>query len=143
MENGNDNDKRMRGMEDTQMFARNRDVDPRIDTPRMGGESATARRAVRTHEKREHKAKSRYYRMKHGQAKEEFRRIGGVSVENEEEAIAVLRKKLKTGTYDEVARLVFAAAHFCWACDEKGEEGFVDEEAHGNEDAGEDAGWEY
>ena len=110
---------------------------------RMGNEPTMARRAVRTHEKREHRAKSQYYRMKHGQAREEFRRIGGVSVENEEEAVAVLRRKLKSGTYDEVARLVFAAAHLCWACDEKGEERFVEEEAHGNEDAAEDDGKEY
>lgn len=123
----------------------NDDRDMREDgmSRRMGGESTTARRAVRAHEKREHKAKSQYYRMKHGQAKEEFRRIGGVSVENEEEAVAVLRKKLKEGTYDEVARLIFATAHFCWACDEKGEERFVDEEAHGNEDRDEDEGGEY
>lgn len=93
------------------------------------GELTPETRAVRQHEKREHRAKKAYYQQKHREAVETFRQIAGASVANEEEGIAVLRKKLRSGSYDDVARLIFAVAHFCWACDEMGEDKSLGESA--------------
>lgn len=98
-------------------------------TPAMAGGMASASRAVRNHERREHKAKKRYYREKHGEAKEAFSRIGGEPVETEADAIELLARKLKSGTYKEVAQLIFASAHLCWACDEMGEDETLREDA--------------
>lgn len=66
--------------------------------------------------------KMRIYREKHREAKETFARIAGEPVETEADAVSVMAKALKGGTYREVAQLIFASAHFCWACDERNAE---------------------
>lgn len=82
-----------------------------MQTPMMQGGEGGSRRE-----------KMRIYREKHREAKETFARIAGVPVETEADAVEVMARKLKGGTYREVAQLIFASAHFCWACDEKNAE---------------------
>lgn len=82
------------------------------------------REGAQTVERRE---KMRIYREKHREAKETFARIGGMPVETEADAVEVMARKLKGGTYREVAQLIFASAHFCWACDEKNAEKELEE----------------
>lgn len=99
------------------------------DRPGGYASRSTASNAVRNHEKREHRAKKRYYREKHREAKETFSSVAGVPVETESDAIEALARALKSGTYKEVAQLIFASAHFCWACDEIGEDEMLREDA--------------
>jgi len=73
-------------------------------------------------------AKMRIYREKHREAKETFARIAGVPVETEADAVDVMARALKGGTYREVAQLIFASAHFCWSCDERNAEQELAEE---------------
>lgn len=82
-----------------------------MQTPMMQGGEGGSRRE-----------KMRIYREKHREAKETFARIAGVPVETEADAVTVMARALKEGTYREVAQLIFASAHFCWACDEKNAE---------------------
>lgn len=82
------------------------------------------REGAQTGERRE---KMRIYREKHREAKETFARIAGMPVETEADAVEVMARKLKGGTYREVAQLIFASAHFCWACDEKNAEQELEE----------------
>lgn len=82
-----------------------------MQTPMMQGGEGGSRRE-----------KMRIYREKHREAKETFARIAGVPVESEADAVEVMARMLKGGTYREVAQLIFASAHFCWACDEKNAE---------------------
>jgi len=93
------------------------------------GEWPPETRAVRQHEKREHRAKKAYYQQKHREAVETFRQIAGVAPESEAEAMEIFDKISRLGTSAERTRATFAVAHFCWACDEMGEDETLGESA--------------
>lgn len=88
----------------------------------MGSERGAGASSRQTTGNRERREKMRIYREKLREAKETFARIAGVPVETEADAVSVMARALRDGTYQEVSQLIFASAHFCWACDEKNAE---------------------